>query len=322
MAMSRELLLQAYRNMRNIREFEETIHRENTTGEIPGFLHLYCGEEANAVGVCLHLSDRDYIASNHRGHGHCIAKGSDPRLMVLELYGRADGLCGGKGGSMHIADLDRGSLGANGIVGAGAPLGVGAALTQKVKGRDNVVVVFMGDGASNEGYVFEAMNLAVILKLPVIFYCENNGVGEGTGVDYAVGAASIADRAAGFGMPAKKIDGTDFFAVHDEMGEVVAHAREGKGPYFVEAETVRFYGHFEGDPQAYRLKEEIADARENRDCIKKFREKVLADGLLEAAELDAIDAELIATYETYVADAKKAAWPLPGELTENVYITY
>jgi pyruvate dehydrogenase E1 component alpha subunit len=322
MAMSRELLLQAYRNMRNIREFEETIHRENTTGEIPGFLHLYCGEEANAVGVCAHLSDRDYIASNHRGHGHCIAKGSDPRLMVLELYGRADGLCGGKGGSMHIADLDRGSLGANGIVGAGAPLGVGAALTQKVKGRDNVVVVFMGDGASNEGYVFEAMNLAVILKLPVIFYCENNGVGEGTGVDYAVGAASIADRAAGFGMPAKKIDGTDFFAVHDEMAEVVAHCREGKGPYFVEAETVRFYGHFEGDPQAYRLKEEIADARENRDCIVKFREKVLADGLVDVAELDAIDAELIATYETYVADAKKAAWPLPSELTENVYITY
>jgi pyruvate dehydrogenase E1 component alpha subunit len=322
MALSREQLLQAYRKMRTIREFEETIHRENTTGEIPGFLHLYCGEEANAVGVCAHLSDRDYIASNHRGHGHCIAKGSDPRLMVLELYGRAEGLCGGKGGSMHIADLDRGSLGANGIVGAGAPLGVGAALTQKVKGRDNVVVVFMGDGASNEGYVFEAMNLAVVLNLPVIFYCENNGVGEGTGVDYAVGAASIADRAAGFGMPAKKIDGTDFFAVHDEMAEVVAHCREGKGPYFVEAETVRFYGHFEGDPQAYRLKEEIADARENRDCIVKFREKVLADGLVDVAELDAIDAELIATYETYVADAKKAAWPLPSELTENVYITY
>ncbi len=322
MALSREQLLQAYRKMRTIREFEETIHRENTTGEIPGFLHLYCGEEANAVGVCAHLSDRDYIASNHRGHGHCIAKGSDPRLMVLELYGRAEGLCGGKGGSMHIADLDRGSLGANGIVGAGAPLGVGAALTQKVKGRDNVVVVFMGDGASNEGYVFEAMNLAVVLKLPVIFYCENNGVGEGTGVDYAVGAASIADRAAGFGMPAKKIDGTDFFAVHDTMAEVVAHVREGNGPYFVEAETVRFYGHFEGDPQAYRLKEEIADARENRDCIVKFREKVLADGLVDVAELDAIDAELIATYETYVADAKKAAWPLPSELTENVYITY
>jgi pyruvate dehydrogenase E1 component alpha subunit len=322
MEMSREQLLQAYRQMRNIREFEETIHRENTTGEIPGFLHLYCGEEANAVGVCAHLSDRDYITSNHRGHGHCIAKGSDPRLMVLELYGRAEGLCGGKGGSMHIADLDRGSLGANGIVGAGAPLGVGAALTQKVKGRDNVVVVFMGDGASNEGSVFEAMNLAVVLKLPVIFYCENNGVGEGTGVDYAVGAASIADRAAGFGMPAKKIDGTDYFAVHEAMAEVVAHVREGNGPYFVEAKTVRFYGHFEGDPQAYRLKEEIADARENRDCIKKFREKVLADGLLEAAEMDAIDEELIATYKTYVADAKKAAWPLPTELTENVYITY
>lgn len=322
MSLSKELLLKSYRGMRTIREFEETIHRENTTGEIPGFLHLYCGEEANAVGVCSHLTDRDYISSNHRGHGHCIAKGSDPRLMVLELYGRAEGLCGGKGGSMHIADLDRGSLGANGIVGAGAPLSVGAALTQKVKGRDTLAVCFMGDGASNEGYVFEAMNLAVILKLPVVFYCENNGVGEGTGVDYAVGAASIADRAAGFGMPAKKIDGTDFFAVYEEMAEVVAHCRAGKGPYFVEAETVRFYGHFEGDPQAYRLKEEIADARQNRDCIRKFRDRVITGGVLEAAELDAIDAELVADFKAYVAEAKQAAWPLPSQLNENVYISY
>lgn len=322
MNLNKEQLLEAYRKMRHIREFEETIHRENTTGEIPGFLHLYCGEEANAVGVCSHLSDQDYISSNHRGHGHCIAKGSDPRLMVLELYGRAEGLCGGKGGSMHIADLDRGSLGANGIVGAGAPLSVGAALTQKVKGRDTVAVCFLGDGASNEGYVFEAMNLAVVLNLPVIFYCENNGVGEGTGVDYAIGAASIADRAAGFGMPAKKFDGTDFFSVYEGMDEVVAHCRAGKGPYFVEAETVRFYGHFEGDPQAYRLKEEIADAKENRDCIKKFRETVIADGLLEVQDLDAIDAEVIAAYKTYVADAKQAAWPLPADLTTNVYVSY
>jgi len=322
MTLSKDLLLEAYRKMRTIREFEEIIHRENTTGEIPGFLHLYCGEEANAVGVCSHLSDRDYIASNHRGHGHCIAKGSDPRLMVLELYGRAEGLCGGKGGSMHIADLDRGSLGANGIVGAGAPLAVGAALTQKTKGRDNIAVVFMGDGATNEGYVFEAMNLAVILKLPVVFYCENNGVGEGTGPSYAVGAASIADRAAGFGMPAKKIDGTDFFVVQDAMTEVVAHCRSGEGPYFVEAEAVRFYGHFEGDPQAYRTKEEIADARENRDCIKRFRDKVLADGLLDAVDLDAIDDEIVADFKAYVADAKQAAWPSTSELTKNVYISY
>lgn len=322
MSLTREELLDYYRKMRNIREFEETIHRENTTGEIPGFLHLYCGEEANAVGVCAHLSDRDYIASNHRGHGHCVAKGSDPRLMVMELYGRAEGLCGGKGGSMHIADLDRGSLGANGIVGAGAPLAIGAALTQKVKGRDNIAVCFFGDGASNEGYVFEAMNLAVILKLPVVFYCENNGVGEGTGVDYAVGADSIAERAASFGMPAKKIDGTDFFAVHEAMAEVIAHCRSGKGPYFVEAETVRFYGHFEGDPQLYRLKEEIEDAKTNRDCIKKFREKVIADGLVDAAELDAIDTELVAAYQSYVEEAKQAAWPSPEALTEDVYIAY
>ncbi|NIB41651.1 thiamine pyrophosphate-dependent dehydrogenase E1 component subunit alpha [Pseudomaricurvus alkylphenolicus] len=322
MSLTKEQLLDYYRKMRNIREFEETIHRENTTGEIPGFLHLYCGEEANAVGVCAHLSDDDYIASNHRGHGHCVAKGSDPRLMVMELYGRAEGLCGGKGGSMHIADLDRGSLGANGIVGAGAPLATGAALTQKVKGRDNVSVCFFGDGASNEGYVFEAMNLAVILKLPVIFYCENNGVGEGTGVDYAVGADSIADRAAAFGMPAKKIDGTDFFSVYDAMEEVVAHCRAGNGPYFVEAETVRFYGHFEGDPQKYRLKEEIDNAKLHRDCLKKFRSRVIEEGLATTEEFDSIDSDLVAAYKGYVAEAKQAAWPRPEALTEDVYITY
>ena len=322
MHLTKEQLLDYYRKMRNIREFEETIHRENTSGEIPGFLHLYCGEEANAVGVCAHLNDRDYISSTHRGHGHCIAKGSDVRLMIMELYGRAEGLCGGKGGSMHIADLSRGSLGANGIVGAGAPLSIGAALTQKIKGRDNIAVCFLGDGASNEGYVFEAMNLAVILQLPVIFYCENNNFGEGTGVEYAVGASSIAERAAAFGMPAKKIDGTDFFTVYDQAAIAVAHCRAGNGPFFIESDAVRFYGHFEGDPQSYRLKEEIEDAKANRDCINKFRRQVIAEGLVDVAEFDAIDAELVAAYRQYIAEARQAAWPHPDSLTEDVYIAY
>jgi acetoin:2,6-dichlorophenolindophenol oxidoreductase subunit alpha len=322
MALTKQQVLEYYTKMRQIREFEETIHRQNTTGEIPGFLHLYCGEEANAVGVCAHLTDRDYIASNHRGHGHCIAKGSDPRLMVMELYGRQDGLCGGKGGSMHIADLSRGSLGANGIVGAGAPLAIGAALTQKYKKRDNIAVCFLGDGATNEGYVFEAMNLAVVLKLPVIFYCENNGFGEGTGVSYAVGAKSIAERAKGFGMPAKEIDGTDFFNVYNEMEDVVSYCREGNGPYFVEAEAVRFYGHFEGDPQIYRTKEEIENTKANKDCLKKFKEQVIAEGIVTENEIDEIDKTLSSDFERYVEEAKQAPWPSADALTKDVYISY
>lgn len=322
MTLSRDQLIHAYQQMRMIREFEETIHRQNTTGEIPGFLHLYCGEEANAVGTCMHLTDQDVIASNHRGHGHCLAKGSDPRAMVMELYGREEGLCRGRGGSMHIADLDRGSLGANGIVGMGGPLTIGAALTQKVKKTNNVSVCFHGDGSTNEGYMFEAMNMAVIWKLPVIFYCENNGYGEGTGVDYAVGANSIAERAGGFGMPTKQIDGSDFFEVYREMGEAVEYCRQGNGPIYVEAKAVRFYGHFEGDPQLYRTKEELADVRENADCLKKFREKVVSEGLLEHSDLDAIDEQTVAQFKGYLEDVREAAWPAPETLCDNVYINY
>lgn len=322
MNFSKDQILDYYRKMRDIREFEQTIHRENLTGEIPGFLHLYCGQEANAVGVCAHLTDRDYISSTHRGHGHCIAKGTDTRKMVLELYGRGEGICGGKGGSMHIADLDLGSLGANGIVGAGAPLSTGAALTLKTKGSDGVAVCFQGDGSTNEGYVFEAMNLAVVLQLPVIFYVENNGFGEFTGVDYAVGAPSIADRASSFGMPTKQFDGTDFFAVYSEMADVIEYCRSGRGPYFVESQAVRFYGHFEGDPQRYRTDEEMEDSRENRDCIKLFRQRVVSEGLVTEEELNAVDEDLMETYKSYVQEAKLAPWPALETLEENVYVSY
>jgi pyruvate dehydrogenase E1 component alpha subunit len=242
--------------------------------------------------------------------------------MVLELYGRGEGICGGKGGSMHIADLDLGSLGANGIVGAGAPLSTGAALTLKTKGSDGVAVCFQGDGSTNEGYVFEAMNLAVVLQLPVIFYVENNGFGEFTGVDYAVGAPSIADRASSFGMPTKQFDGTDFFAVYSEMADVIEYCRSGRGPYFVESQAVRFYGHFEGDPQRYRTDEEMEDSRENRDCIKLFRQRVVSEGLVTEEELNAVDEDLMETYKSYVQEAKLAPWPAHETLEENVYVSY
>ena len=322
MALKKEELLEAYRKMRTIREFEENIHRENTTGEIPGFLHLSCGQEANAVAVCMQLDDTDYIASNHRGHGHCLAKGADVQGMMLELYGKDEGLCKGRGGSMHIADVSKGILGANGIVGAGAPLATGAALTAKTLGNGGVAVSFQGDGASNEGYVFEAINMAVIWQLPMIFYFENNGYGEFTGHDYVVGSKDIAGRAAAFGLPAVKIDGTDFFEVHEAFGEAVKRARAGKGPSVIEAEAVRFYGHFEGDPQGYRSKEELADARENRDCLKIMRQKLIKGKKATAGELDAIDQEVIDLINACRETAKAAAYPDPATLQDNIYVSY
>src|SRR5580698_5475258 len=205
--LSREELIRAYRGMVTIRRFEERVQEEFSKGGIPGFVHLYAGEEASAVGMCLHLGPKDYIASTHRGHGHSIAKGCDVVGMMCELFARHSGLCGGKGGSMHIADLDQGMLGANGIVGGGPPLVVGAALTAKTLGTGTVAVCFSGDGASNQGTTFEALNMAVVLKLPAVFVFENNQYGEGTGVGYAVGSHDIAGRAAGFGLPAVKVSG-------------------------------------------------------------------------------------------------------------------
>lgn len=235
MSLSKSELLKAYRKMREIRVFEERLHQENTTGDIPGFIHLYCGEEAIAVGVCENLKDTDYIGSTHRGHGHCIAKGCDIHGMMAEIFGKDSGLCRGKGGSMHIADLSKGMLGANAIVGGAPPLAIGAALTAKTLGNGGVAVSFTGDGGSNQGLVFEAMNMAVVLQLPVIFMFENNGFGEATGHDYAVGGRNITQRAAGFGMPAVKVDGTDFFAVYEAVSEAVERARNGGGPTAIEA---------------------------------------------------------------------------------------
>src|SRR5579871_1122146 len=217
MQLPREALLRAYRQMKTIREFEERLHTEIAKGEIAGFTHLYGGQEAVAVGVCENLTDRDFIISTHRGHGHCIAKGCDVKGMMLEIYGRRDGICKGRGGSMHIADLEKGMLGANGIVGAGQPIAVGAAIACKLRKDGSVSVSFTGDGASNQGTVFEAMNLAVVLQVPKLFVFENNGYSEHTGASYAVGSRDIAARARGFGMPAERVDGSDFFAVYEAM---------------------------------------------------------------------------------------------------------
>ncbi|MGD8104341.1 thiamine pyrophosphate-dependent dehydrogenase E1 component subunit alpha [Pseudomonas aeruginosa] len=320
--LSTDQLLHAYRVMRTIRAFEERLHVEFATGEIPGFVHLYAGEEASAAGVMAHLRDDDCIASTHRGHGHCIAKGVDVHGMMAEIYGKKTGVCQGKGGSMHIADLEKGMLGANGIVGAGAPLAAGAALAAKLKGSDAVAVAFFGDGGSNEGAVFEAMNLASVWNLPCLFVAENNGYAEATAANWSVACDHIADRAAGFGMPGVTVDGFDFFAVHEAAGAAIERARAGEGPSLIEVKLTRYYGHFEGDAQTYRDPDEVKHYRETRDCLKQFRERTCHAGLLSASNLDAIDAEVEARIEDAVQRAKNDPKPEPDDLLRDVYVSY
>ncbi|WIF69577.1 thiamine pyrophosphate-dependent dehydrogenase E1 component subunit alpha [Metapseudomonas otitidis] len=320
--LSTEQLLHAYRVMRTIRAFEERLHVEFATGEIPGFVHLYAGEEASAAGVMAHLDDEDCIASTHRGHGHCIAKGVDVYGMMAEIYGKKTGVCHGKGGSMHIADLSKGMLGANGIVGAGAPLAAGAALAAKLKGNRAVAVAFFGDGGSNEGAVFEAMNLASVWNLPCIFVAENNGYAEATASNWSVACDHIADRAAGFGMPGVTVDGFDFFAVHEAAGAAIERARAGEGPSLIEVKLTRYYGHFEGDAQTYRAPDEVRHYRETRDCLMQFRERTTRAGLLQTSALDAVDAEVEACIEEAVVRAKADPKPSPADLLSDVYVAY
>jgi acetoin:2,6-dichlorophenolindophenol oxidoreductase subunit alpha len=322
MQLKADELAHAYRCMKTIREFEERLHLEIATGDIAGFTHLYAGQEAVAVGICEQLTADDYIVSTHRGHGHCIAKGCDVKGMMKEIYGRADGLCRGKGGSMHIADVSVGMLGANGIVGAGAPLALGAGIAAKANGRGQVAVAFSGDGACNQGTTFEAMNMAVVLKVPVIFAFENNHYSEHTGDKYAVGAKDMCSRAAGFGMLARTADGCDFFSTYDVVAEAIAHCRAGKGPAAVEFDTERFFGHFEGDPQRYRAQGEVQRMRETRDCLKSFRTKAAASGLLRQGALDQIDSEVLELIEAAVQEARVAAPPDPASVLDDVYVSY
>ena len=315
-------LLKAYRTMRTIREFEERLHVDFGRGDIPGFVHLYAGEEAAATGIMMHLHDGDRIASTHRGHGHCIAKGVDVVQMMKEIYGRKGGACNGKGGSMHIADLSKGMMGANGILGAGAPLACGAALAAKFRGKGEVAISFVGDGASNQGTFLESLNLAAVWNLPAIFVVENNGYAESTSRDYGVAVDSYVDRAAGFGLPGITVDGTDFFAVHEAAGEIIRRAREGGGPSLLECKMVRFYGHFEGDAQTYRAPGENEDNRANRDCIKKFAAAVTGAGVVSSDELQAIDNEVLGLIERAVKEAKAAPLPTAADLTTDVYVSY
>src|SRR5918995_6564888 len=321
MQLNREELLQSYRTMCTIREFEERVHEEFATGEIPGFVHLYAGEEASAVGVCSHLDDRDNIASTHRGHGHCIAKGCDVNGMMAEIFGRGEGLCGGKGGSMHIADLEKGMMGAKGSAGGGPPLICGAALTAKTLKTGGVAIAFVGDGGSNQGTTAESMNLAKVWNLPAIFVFEDNGYAESTASSWAC-AGDLVERGKAYGLPSRRVDGHDFFEVWDAAREAIERARAGEGPSVLHVKFMRYYGHFEGDAMTYRAPGEIDRLKTEKDCLQLFRQRVTEAGLLEPAQLDQIDREARQIIDQALAGAKAAPAPTEADLLTDVYASY
>ena len=322
MDLSRETLIKLYTTMATIRNFEERGIPETGQRALSGSIHSSAGQEAVPTGVCAHLSDEDYIGSTHRGHGHCIAKGVDPKRMMAELFGRSTGTNKGKGGSMHIADMSKGMLGTNGVVGASIPLAVGAGLTSKLKDLKRVAVAFFGDGAANQGVLHESMNLASVWKLPVIFCCENNGYAQATPVEYALSTANVSDRAAGYDMPGITVDGMDVFAVYDAAGQAVERARNGEGPTLLECRTYRFYGHTVFDnPLTYRTKEE-EDHWRARDPLKLFRENVLPLGDITLEELDQIDQEAADLMEEAIKLADAGPLPETDKIYEDVYVSY
>ena len=322
MDLSRETLIGVYRRMRTIRSFEENLQTLVAAGKIGGFMHLYAGEEAIAVGVCSLLSDEDLVGSTHRGHGHCIAKGVDVKKMMAELLGRSTVTNKGKGGSMHIADVSKGMLGANGIVGGGIPLVTGAALTAQVLGQTNVAVSFFGDGATNQGQFHESLTMASNWKLPALYVCENNGFGEFTPTEFVVPVQDIAERAASYSMRAVIADGMDFFDVYEKAGEAIELARNGEGPTLLECKTYRFYGHYVGDPTPYRNKEEAEDWIQNRDPLDLFETKVTEAGIVDTDDLRTVDGEVELLLREAVEEAEAAPHPSPEDVLTDVYVRY
>lgn len=318
-SVTSSLCLEAYRRMVAIRTFEECAAELYRSGALPGFIHSSVGQEAVAVGVCMHLKAWDVITSTHRGHGHVIAKGARLDRMMAELYAKETGYCRGKGGSMHIADMDVGILGANGIVGAGIPIAVGAALAFKLRGEDRVAVGFFGDGATNTGAFHEALNLAAVWELPCVFVCENNEYAESTPRRVHQRVEEIATRAVAYGMRGVAVDGMEFFSVYDAVGDAVRVAREGSGPTLVEARTYRFSGHHLGDTgTAYRTREEV-EAYRRRDPIILFRERVMSEGVVALADFEAIDRAVAVKIREAVRFAEESPIPAVDSALEDVY---
>jgi pyruvate dehydrogenase E1 component alpha subunit len=307
-----------YRSMVLIREAEETVLRLFSQNRMPGFIHSYIGEEATAVGVCAPLRPDDYVSSTHRGHGHIVAKGGDLRLFFAELYGKASGYCKGKGGSMHVADLDLGILGANGIVGGGIPIAAGAALAAQLRGTDQVAVSFMGDGATDIGVFHESLNLAALWDLPVVFAVENNGYADFIAQRDHQRIEQVSGRAAGYGMAGETVDGNDVEEVQRAAGDAVDRARSGHGPTLLECVTYRWRGHFEGDPQPYRTQDEV-EAWKERDPLVLAEWRLSDRGELDDDERDAIHAAARARVADAVAFAEAADMPDPLSALEDVF---
>ena len=317
---SEDVLRDLHLRMVRIRHFEEEAGKLMEQGKSPGALHLYIGEEAVAAGVMVHLSDEDQITSTHRGHGHLVAKGGDFRLMYAELFGRETGYNKGRGGSMHISNVDAGMLGANGIVAAGPPIAVGAAFSNQYRGTDNVAVPFFGDGATNEGAFHEAANMAALYKLPVVFVCENNGYGEFTPQAEHQAITDIIDRAPGYGMPGVMCDGMDAIAVWETAGEAIERARAGDGPTLVECKTYRFVDHvgLRGIGLNYRTDEE-REAWLKRDPIAQHEARLLERGVMTEDEIKAVHDEVLADIAQAIEFAENSPLPDPADLLNDVY---
>jgi TPP-dependent pyruvate/acetoin dehydrogenase alpha subunit len=314
-------LLWMYRTMVTIRRFEEQARREADAGKLRG-MHSAIGQEAVPTGICAHLRDADFIFGTHRSHHHCIAKGVSVKAMMAELLGKSTGTNKGKGGTMHIADIDKGMLGANGIVGSNIPVATGAALTAQVEGTDGVSVVFFGDGAAAQGTLHEAMNLAGIWKLPVLFVCENNRYAQSTPFEYSVAGMSVANRAAGYGIPGVVVDGQSALEMYEVGGEAVRRARAGDGPTLIEALTYRYMGHFGADnPLAYRDEQEEAYYK-SKDCLAALKAHLIETNTATEVEIQALDqqaADDVAEASTF---ANESPFPGPEQLTADVYISY
>lgn len=312
--------LSLYRTMLTIRKFETLAGEMFAASKIPGFIHLSIGQEASSVGVCSVLRPEDYITTTHRGHGHVIAKGGNLQRMFAELMGRKTGYCKGKGGSMHIADFSLGILGANGVVGGGFPIIVGAGLSIKLRRTDQVAVCFFGDGASNRGTFHEAMNMAAIWKLPILFVCENNCYASTTKTSYACSVTDISARANGYNMPGVIVDGNDVLAVRHAAAEAVGRARRGEGPTLLENKTYRHRGHFEGDPQKYRDQAEVAEWEKKNDPIQRFaallKKKKILTGELEKEIREQVEMAL----KEAVTFAEQSEWPGPEEALDDMFV--
>ncbi len=316
--MNKKEALHLYGQMLRIRRFEEKLLELFLTRPIPGSMHQYNGEEAVAVGVCAHLGRNDYVNSTHRGHGHCIAKGADIKAVMAEMFARKTGCCGGFGGSMHIADFNVGMLGANGIVGGGIPIAVGAGWTCKYRKSKQVSVVFFGDGASNEGAFHESMNLAAVWQLPVVFVCENNLYGFSTHYRRVMKIEDIADRASGYGMPGVVVDGMDLLKVYAAAGEAVENARNGEGPSLIEAKTYRYRGHSRFEKPTYRTEEELEEWRK-KDPIDAFSSHLASVYNVPANEFDWIEKEIAGELEDAVAFAEQSPEPEPSDYKKYIF---